>query len=203
VPEVASLEVLNGHLQGRRVADRGERTRGKAASKEELLKEDQAAFLPLPKRAFESRRVDHRTADSQPLVRFDDNDYSVPVQYAHRNVTFVATVHDKTQHRWKPKAKATASQTPNVAANPLDSPSAPGIPPQAARRLHPIQIANPEYSPPPAPPFSIRLNKLRAVQKLCTRTVRRKPDRKRGTRMNACPVDGWKARLSTGHFGAA
>ena len=28
------------------------------------------------------------------LVRFDDNEYSVSVQYTHRNVTFVATVHE-------------------------------------------------------------------------------------------------------------
>ena len=94
VPEVASLQVLNEHLHERCVADRAERTRGKTATKEDLLKEDQAAFLPLPKQAFESRRIDHRTADSQSLVRFDDNEYSVPVQYAHRKVTFVATVHE-------------------------------------------------------------------------------------------------------------
>ena len=35
-----------------------------------------------------------RTADSQSLIRFDDNDYSVPVQYAHRRLTVVATVSD-------------------------------------------------------------------------------------------------------------
>lgn len=94
VPEMGSLAVLNEQLQERCVADRTERTRGKTASKEELLKEDQAAFLPLPKQSFESRRVEQRTIDSQSLARFDDNDYSVPVRYAHRQVTVVATVHE-------------------------------------------------------------------------------------------------------------
>ncbi len=94
VPEVGSLEVLNAQLRERCIADQAERTRGKTGTKAELLREDQAAFLPLPKQAFEARRVDLRTADSQSLIRFDDNDYSAPVQYAHRRLTVVATVSD-------------------------------------------------------------------------------------------------------------
>ena len=94
VPEISSLEDLNTQLLDRCVTDRAERTRGKTGAKEELLREDQAAFLPLPKQAFEARRVVQRTADSQSLIRFDDNDYSVPVQYAHRQLTVVATVYD-------------------------------------------------------------------------------------------------------------
>jgi len=94
VPEISSVEVLNEHLKERCATDRAERTRGKTGSKEELLLEDQAAFLPLPQQAFEARRVVQRTADSQSLIRFDDNDYSVPVQYAHRRLTVVATVSD-------------------------------------------------------------------------------------------------------------
>jgi hypothetical protein len=76
------------------LADLAERTRGKPAPKNELLREDQAALLPLPKQSFEARRVADRTADSQSLVRFDDNNYSVPVQYAHRQLLVVATVEE-------------------------------------------------------------------------------------------------------------
>lgn len=94
VPQVDSLESLNQHLRERCLSDLSERTRGKTAPKSELLKEDQAAFLPLPKQAFEARRVVDRTADSQSLVRFDDNAYSVPVQYAHRKLLVVATVEE-------------------------------------------------------------------------------------------------------------
>jgi hypothetical protein len=94
VPEVGSMESLNRELRERCVADRAERTRGKVGTKADLLREDQTAFLSLPKQAFEARRVDQRTVDSQALIRFDDNDYSVPVQYAHRRLTVVATVSD-------------------------------------------------------------------------------------------------------------
>ena len=56
--------------------------------------EDQAAFLPLPKQTFESRRIMDGTADSQSLVRFDTNDYSVPVHYAHQKRMVIATVEE-------------------------------------------------------------------------------------------------------------
>ena len=69
-------------------------TRGKPAPKQELLQEDQAAFLPLPKQPFEARRIETGTANSESLVRFDTNDYSVPVKYAHRKLTVVATVEE-------------------------------------------------------------------------------------------------------------
>jgi transposase len=94
VPDVESLEVLNRQLREHCLADLGERTRGKPAPKNDLLRDDQAAFLPLPKQAFEARRVVDRTADSQSLVRFDDNEYSVPIQYAHRKLLVVATVEE-------------------------------------------------------------------------------------------------------------
>jgi transposase len=94
VPEVQSLSALNEQLRQRCLADLAERTRGKPAPKSELLREDQAAFLPLPRQPFEARCVADRTADSQSLVRFDDNDYSVPVQYAHRQLLVVATVEE-------------------------------------------------------------------------------------------------------------
>jgi transposase len=92
VPEVVSLTVLNERLLESVRADLTERTRGKPARKGDLLAEDQAAFLPLPKQPFEARRIEHPTADSQSLVRFDTNDYSVPVKYAHHPLTVVATV---------------------------------------------------------------------------------------------------------------
>ena len=94
VPQVESLAWLNQQLRERCLADLAERTRGKPAPKSELLVEDQAAFLPLPKQPFEARRVADGTANSESLVRFDTNDYSVPVQYAHRKLLVVATVEE-------------------------------------------------------------------------------------------------------------
>lgn len=92
VPEVASLEQLNQTLLERCHADLAHRTRGKSHAKGDLLAEDQAAFLSLPKQPFEARWIEQASADSQSLVRFDTNSYSVPVKYAHRQLTVVATV---------------------------------------------------------------------------------------------------------------
>lgn len=94
VPEVASLESLNETLVERCRADLAHRTRGKSGTKAELLAEDRVAFLSLPKQPFEARRLTQASADSQSLVRFDTNSYSVPVQYAHRQITVVATVEE-------------------------------------------------------------------------------------------------------------
>jgi transposase len=94
VPHVESLAALNEQLRERCRADLAERTRGKSAPKSDLLLEDQAAFLPLPKQPFEARRVTEGCANSESLVRFDTNDYSVPVEYAHRKLLVVATVEE-------------------------------------------------------------------------------------------------------------
>jgi transposase len=94
VPQVDSLAALNERLRQQCLADLDQRTRGKQAPKHDLLAEDQAAFLPLPVQSFEARRVEPGTANSESLVRFDTNDYSVPVKYAHRKLVVVATVEE-------------------------------------------------------------------------------------------------------------
>lgn len=94
VPQVDSIETLNQQLLEGCRSDLDDRTRGKPAPKRDLLLEDQAAFLSLPKQPFEARRIDPGTASSESLVRFDTNDYSVPVRYAHRKLTVVATVEE-------------------------------------------------------------------------------------------------------------
>lgn len=94
VPQVDSLDTLNRQLQKSCQSDLQQQTRGKSAPKSELLVEDQAGFLPLPQQPFEARRIAAASADSQSLVRFDTNDYSVPVKYAHRQLLVVATVEE-------------------------------------------------------------------------------------------------------------
>ena len=60
--------------------------RGKSGPKAELLIEDQAAFDSLPAAPFDACRIQSTIASSLSLVRFDDNDYSVPVRYAHHMI---------------------------------------------------------------------------------------------------------------------
>jgi transposase len=86
VPQVRDLEELNRWLVQRCREDLKRCLRGKAGTKEERLKEDQAAFLALPAGTFDACRKQPSRANSLSLVRFDDNDYSVPVSYAHHEI---------------------------------------------------------------------------------------------------------------------
>jgi len=86
VPQVRDLDELNGQLAQMCREDWKRRLRGKSGTKAEMLKEDQAAFLALPAVAFDACRKQPTRANSLSLVRFDDNDYSVPVSYAHHEI---------------------------------------------------------------------------------------------------------------------
>lgn len=86
VPVVNDLEALNQRLVEQCRADLGRKLRGKTLTKGQLLEEDRAKFLPLPVVAFEASRKASTTASSLSLVRFDQNDYSVPVAYAHHPI---------------------------------------------------------------------------------------------------------------------
>ena len=94
VPKVGSLTELNETLEGRCRADLERTLRGKDGTKALLLEEESAAFLPFPAQECEARRITQAHANSLSLVRFDTNSYSVPVKYAHRTITVVATVDD-------------------------------------------------------------------------------------------------------------
>jgi transposase len=86
VPQVRDLKELNDRLFELCRDDMKRRLRGKSATKAELLKEDQAAFLDLPPVPFDACKKQPTRANSLSLVRFDDNDYSVPVDYAHHEI---------------------------------------------------------------------------------------------------------------------
>ncbi len=83
VPRVRDLAELDRKLAERCREDLKRRLRGKGGTKAEMLKEDQAAFLPLPAGVFDACRKEPTGANSLYLVRFEDDDYSVPVPYAH------------------------------------------------------------------------------------------------------------------------
>jgi transposase len=86
VPQVRDLEELNERLAKMCRDDLARRLRGKSGTKGELLVEDQAAFHSLPPTPFDACRIQSTIASSLSLVRFDDNDYSVPVRYAHHMI---------------------------------------------------------------------------------------------------------------------
>ena len=94
VPKVESLVELNEGLEELCRGDLERTLRGKDGTKAVLLSEERPAFLPFPAQECEARRITQAHANSLSLVRFDTNSYSVPVKYAHRTITVVATVDD-------------------------------------------------------------------------------------------------------------
>jgi len=87
VPQVRDLDELNAHLLEACRSDLNRRLRGQSGTKAELLAEERSAFRSLPATPFDACRARGGRANSESLVRFDDNDYSVPVEYAHHPVT--------------------------------------------------------------------------------------------------------------------
>ena len=86
VPEVADFDELNDFLESRCRENLARTLRGKKGTKAELLKDDMKAFLPLPATPFDACKKASTTANRLSLVRFDCNDYSVPVRCAHHTV---------------------------------------------------------------------------------------------------------------------
>lgn len=86
VPQVRGLDELNARLEESCREDLRRRLRGRKRPKEDLLIEDVAAMRELPCVAFEASRVQATRASNLSLVRFDSNDYSVPVRWAYQEV---------------------------------------------------------------------------------------------------------------------
>jgi transposase len=86
VPQVRDLEELNDRLVELCREDLIRRLRGKSGTKAELLEQDRAAFLDPPLVSFDACRKQPTRASSLSLIRFDDNDYSIPVDYAHHEI---------------------------------------------------------------------------------------------------------------------
>ena len=61
-------------------------TEAYTASNTRLLVMSRAAFMDLPATSFEACDQRPGRVSSQALVRYRNNDYSVPVAYAHREI---------------------------------------------------------------------------------------------------------------------
>jgi transposase len=83
VPEVRSLDELNRKLEERCREELNRTLRGQAKTKGRLLEDERSHFIDLPAVPFEACRIRSAAASSLSLVRFECNDYSVPVRYAH------------------------------------------------------------------------------------------------------------------------
>jgi transposase len=87
VPQVRDFKELNTHLLNMCREDTQRRVRGQTKNKEKLLAEEQLSFSPLPRKPFDACRIQGGIVNCELLVRFDNNDYSVPMEYAYHDVT--------------------------------------------------------------------------------------------------------------------
>jgi len=93
VPQVKDYQELNRLLRDGCQSDLNRVLRGKRAlTKQQLLAEDRIAAIALPDDTFDYRKSTSTFASSESLVRYDTNDYSVPVSCAHHQTTIKASV---------------------------------------------------------------------------------------------------------------
>lgn len=94
VPRVAGFTTLNATLLTACRDDLDRAIRGQERTKAALLDEERAKLLPLPAEACVARRIATTRASSESLVRFDRNDYSVPTEFAHREIVVSGGIDD-------------------------------------------------------------------------------------------------------------
>lgn len=93
VPQVKGFDDLNEALRQHCWNEQFRTLRGKSQSKQQLWQAEAKDFLPLPAMPFDISRTETVRANSLSLVRFDQNDYSVPVRYAHHALIVKGAIH--------------------------------------------------------------------------------------------------------------
>ena len=86
LPRFASLEALNLYLEQRCRERQGDVLRGHRESIAKRLERDLEAMTALPGAPFDACHQAAGQVSSQSLVRYHNNDYSVPVAYGYRQV---------------------------------------------------------------------------------------------------------------------
>ena len=86
VPQVRDFEQLNNYLAEMCNDDMRRIVRGQDKCKEELLREESVMFLPRPLKPLDACRKQPARVNCELLVRFNNNDYSVPFEYAYQDV---------------------------------------------------------------------------------------------------------------------
>jgi len=92
VPRAASWEALNAQLLEQCRRRRERKLWGHAETIAQRFEQDREKLLPLPAAPYEACQKRTTRASSQALVRWETNDYSVPVAYGHHQVLVKAFV---------------------------------------------------------------------------------------------------------------
>ena len=94
IPEFNTWEAFNAHLEHCCRERQSAILRGHSETIGQRLQADLAAMKPLPAAPFDACDKSHGQVNSQSMVRYKNNDYSVPVAYAHRQVWLRGYVDD-------------------------------------------------------------------------------------------------------------
>jgi hypothetical protein len=86
IPRSPSWDAVNAGLEAQCRKRQNDVLRGHKETIGERLKRDLAAMKPLPGAPFEACAQASGRVSSQSLVRYETNDYSVPVAYGHQDV---------------------------------------------------------------------------------------------------------------------
>lgn len=96
IPRFESFDALNVWLEEQCLKRQGDQLRGHAETIEERLVRDLDALMDLPAIPYDACEKVSTRANSVSMVRYRNNDYSVPVAYAHHDVQVRGYVHEVT-----------------------------------------------------------------------------------------------------------
>jgi transposase len=94
IPRFDSFDALNKHLEEQCLKRQGTLLRGETETIERRFGRDLDALIKLPAAPFDVSRKESARVNSSSMVRFHNNDYSVPVAYAHHQVLVRGYVHE-------------------------------------------------------------------------------------------------------------
>jgi transposase len=93
-PRFGTWEAFNAHLLIQSQKRRERKLRGHQQTIGERFEKDRERLLPLPQAPYEACDKRSTRATSMSLVRYRTNDYSVPVEWGHREVLVKGFVHE-------------------------------------------------------------------------------------------------------------
>lgn len=93
-PRFATWEEFNAHLLVQSQKRRERKLRGHQQTIGERFEKDRERLLPLPQAPYEACDQRSTRVTSMALVRYRSNDYSVPVEWGHREVLVKGFVHE-------------------------------------------------------------------------------------------------------------
>ena len=93
VPRFESFDALNAWLEEQCLKRQGDQLRGRGETIEARLMRDLDTLMALPATPYDACEQVSTSANSISMVRYRNNDYSVPVAYAHHEVRVRGYVH--------------------------------------------------------------------------------------------------------------